>query len=333
MFWGFIPPIYRDFPDPNLPLPPLPVWPCSWCLWLQSWFCRWPQETSRFTPQTANFCQFTSWGGTRRPRDTPQASWFRTQLVSVTDTNTAAWRFLCNWVKRLVSLSVGFFPWIRLEISALSQSTTWCKHCDEASHFCTSVKYPTNHNHYNMSRGCNLTDLLDVDLNCFYWHVWASTRCSFIVASWLSFLWGVSGLTLSGNKLRLCRRRSAHLCLDRCPCDAAENGCMDDFSRAFFVPTGSDISDFIHNIESQDIKVEMMKQSDYMAAAPHSAAINVTRSSKVTLILHRLNLITDIRLDETGAPPPTFNVSRCSCCSQSALCLRAAGSSNWELSV
>uniref|UniRef100_A0A3Q4NBG5 Cholesterol transporter ABCA5 n=1 Tax=Neolamprologus brichardi TaxID=32507 RepID=A0A3Q4NBG5_NEOBR len=44
--------------------------------------------------------------------------------------------------------------------------------------------------------------------------------------------------------------------------------------------TGSDISDFIHNIESQDIKVEMMKQSDYMAAAPHSAAINVTRSSK-----------------------------------------------------
>lgn len=119
----------------------------------------------------------------------------------------------------------------------------------------------------------------------------------------------------------------------RCPCDAAENGCMDDFSRAFFVPTGSDISDFIHNIESQDIKVEMMKQSDYMAAAPHSAAINVTRSSKVTLILHRLNLITDIRLDETGAPPPTFNVSRCSCCSQSALCLRAAGSSNWELSV
>lgn len=124
----------------------------------------------------------------------------------------------------------------------------------------------------------------------------------------------VSGLTLSGNKLRLCRRRSAHLCLARCPCDTAENGCMDDFSRAFFVPAGSDISDFIHNIESQDIKVEMMKQSDYMAAAPHSAAINVTRSSKVTLILHRLNLITDIRLDETGAPPPTYNVSRCSCC-------------------
>lgn len=119
-----------------------------------------------------------------------------------------------------------------------------------------------------------------------------------------------------------------HLCLARCPCDTAENGCMDDFSRAFFVPAGSDISDFIHNIESQDIKVEMMKQSDYMAAAPHSAAINVTRSSKVTLILHRLNLITDIRLDETGAPPPTCNVSRCSCCRQSALCLRAAGSSN-----
>lgn len=50
------------------------------------------------------------------------------------------------------------------------------------------------------------------------------------------------------------------------------------------MPTGSDISDFIHNLESQDIKVEMMKHSDYMAAAPHSAAINVTGSSKVTSI-------------------------------------------------
>uniref|UniRef100_A0A8C4H4V3 Cholesterol transporter ABCA5 n=1 Tax=Dicentrarchus labrax TaxID=13489 RepID=A0A8C4H4V3_DICLA len=46
------------------------------------------------------------------------------------------------------------------------------------------------------------------------------------------------------------------------------------------VPTGSDISDFVHNLESQNIKVEMMKHSDYMAAAPHSAAINVTGSSK-----------------------------------------------------
>ncbi|XP_031699080.1 cholesterol transporter ABCA5 isoform X2 [Anarrhichthys ocellatus] len=44
--------------------------------------------------------------------------------------------------------------------------------------------------------------------------------------------------------------------------------------------SGSDISDFIHNLQSQDIKVDMMKQSDYMAAAPHSAAINVTGSSK-----------------------------------------------------
>lgn len=50
----------------------------------------------------------------------------------------------------------------------------------------------------------------------------------------------------------------------------------------FLVPTGSDISDFIHNLESQNIKVEMMKQSGYMAAAPHSAAINVTGSSKVS---------------------------------------------------
>ncbi|XP_069016034.1 cholesterol transporter ABCA5 [Embiotoca jacksoni] len=44
--------------------------------------------------------------------------------------------------------------------------------------------------------------------------------------------------------------------------------------------SGSDISDFIHNLESQDINVEMMKHSDYMSAAPHSAAINVTGSSK-----------------------------------------------------
>uniref|UniRef100_A0A8C9VWP8 ATP binding cassette subfamily A member 5 n=1 Tax=Scleropages formosus TaxID=113540 RepID=A0A8C9VWP8_SCLFO len=44
--------------------------------------------------------------------------------------------------------------------------------------------------------------------------------------------------------------------------------------------SGSDISDFIHNLESLDIKVELMKNVDYMAAAPHSAAINVTESSK-----------------------------------------------------
>uniref|UniRef100_A0A673C6A2 Cholesterol transporter ABCA5 n=1 Tax=Sphaeramia orbicularis TaxID=375764 RepID=A0A673C6A2_9TELE len=44
--------------------------------------------------------------------------------------------------------------------------------------------------------------------------------------------------------------------------------------------SGSDISDFIHNLESQDIKVEMMRHSDYMSAAPHSAAINVTGSNK-----------------------------------------------------
>lgn len=47
----------------------------------------------------------------------------------------------------------------------------------------------------------------------------------------------------------------------------------------------SDISNFIHNLESQNILVEMMTHNDYMAAAPHSAAINVTGSSKVTRIL------------------------------------------------
>lgn len=58
----------------------------------------------------------------------------------------------------------------------------------------------------------------------------------------------------------------------------------------FLLPTGSDISDFIHNLESQDIKVEMMKQSNYMAAAPHSAAFNVTGTNKVTVILDTFNL-------------------------------------------
>ncbi|KAF3704067.1 ATP-binding cassette sub-family A member 5 [Channa argus] len=42
----------------------------------------------------------------------------------------------------------------------------------------------------------------------------------------------------------------------------------------------SDISDFIHNLESQDLKVEIMKHNDYMAAAPHSAAFNVTGTRK-----------------------------------------------------
>uniref|UniRef100_A0A671P574 Cholesterol transporter ABCA5 n=1 Tax=Sinocyclocheilus anshuiensis TaxID=1608454 RepID=A0A671P574_9TELE len=44
--------------------------------------------------------------------------------------------------------------------------------------------------------------------------------------------------------------------------------------------TDSDLSGFIHNLASQDIKVEMMKKPDYMSAAPVSAAINVTGSSK-----------------------------------------------------
>uniref|UniRef100_A0A8C6NMZ2 ATP binding cassette subfamily A member 5 n=1 Tax=Nothobranchius furzeri TaxID=105023 RepID=A0A8C6NMZ2_NOTFU len=43
----------------------------------------------------------------------------------------------------------------------------------------------------------------------------------------------------------------------------------------------SDISDFIGNLESQDIKVELMRGSSFMEVAPHSAAINVTGSSKV----------------------------------------------------
>lgn len=49
-----------------------------------------------------------------------------------------------------------------------------------------------------------------------------------------------------------------------------------------FLQTDSDISDFIHNLEAQNIQVEMMKLNDYMSAAPHSAAFNVTGSNKVT---------------------------------------------------
>lgn len=49
----------------------------------------------------------------------------------------------------------------------------------------------------------------------------------------------------------------------------------------------SDISDFINNLESQDIKVELMKHRDYMSEAPHSAAINVTGSNKVSRVLLR----------------------------------------------
>uniref|UniRef100_A0A8C2JKR3 ATP binding cassette subfamily A member 5 n=1 Tax=Cyprinus carpio TaxID=7962 RepID=A0A8C2JKR3_CYPCA len=45
--------------------------------------------------------------------------------------------------------------------------------------------------------------------------------------------------------------------------------------------TDSDLSGFIHNLESQDIKVEMMEELDYISAAPVSAAINVTGSSEV----------------------------------------------------
>ena len=44
----------------------------------------------------------------------------------------------------------------------------------------------------------------------------------------------------------------------------------------------SDVSDLLHNLETQDLQVEMMKQSDYMSAAPHSAAINVTGNNKVS---------------------------------------------------
>uniref|UniRef100_A0A8D0CJU8 Cholesterol transporter ABCA5 n=1 Tax=Scleropages formosus TaxID=113540 RepID=A0A8D0CJU8_SCLFO len=63
--------------------------------------------------------------------------------------------------------------------------------------------------------------------------------------------------------------------------------------------SGSDISDFIHNLESLDIKVELMKNVDYMAAAPHSAAINVTESSKYYLAfnsttVHSLPMVVNI---------------------------------------
>uniref|UniRef100_A0A672NVM5 Cholesterol transporter ABCA5 n=1 Tax=Sinocyclocheilus grahami TaxID=75366 RepID=A0A672NVM5_SINGR len=61
--------------------------------------------------------------------------------------------------------------------------------------------------------------------------------------------------------------------------------------------TDSDLSGFIHNLASQDIKVEMMKKTDYMSAAPVSAAINVTGSSKVTFnstTVHSLPMVVNV---------------------------------------
>uniref|UniRef100_A0A8C0YQH7 Cholesterol transporter ABCA5 n=1 Tax=Cyprinus carpio carpio TaxID=630221 RepID=A0A8C0YQH7_CYPCA len=61
--------------------------------------------------------------------------------------------------------------------------------------------------------------------------------------------------------------------------------------------TDSDLSGFIHNLASQDIKVEMMKKPDYMSAAPVSAAINVTGSSKVTFnstTVHSLPMVVNV---------------------------------------
>uniref|UniRef100_A0A673I5W9 Cholesterol transporter ABCA5 n=1 Tax=Sinocyclocheilus rhinocerous TaxID=307959 RepID=A0A673I5W9_9TELE len=61
--------------------------------------------------------------------------------------------------------------------------------------------------------------------------------------------------------------------------------------------TDSDLSGFIHNLASQDIKVEMMKKTDYVSAAPVSAAINVTGSSKVTFnstTVHSLPMVVNV---------------------------------------
>ncbi|XP_035262804.1 ATP-binding cassette sub-family A member 5 [Anguilla anguilla] len=44
--------------------------------------------------------------------------------------------------------------------------------------------------------------------------------------------------------------------------------------------TDADISEFLHCVESQDIVVELQKDLDYMAIAPHSAAITVTGTSR-----------------------------------------------------
>ncbi|XP_052427198.1 cholesterol transporter ABCA5 isoform X1 [Carassius gibelio] len=56
--------------------------------------------------------------------------------------------------------------------------------------------------------------------------------------------------------------------------------------------TDSDLSGFIHDLESQDIKVEMMKELDYMSAAPVSAAINVTGSSENFTYILAFNITT-----------------------------------------
>uniref|UniRef100_A0A8C2Z0P2 Cholesterol transporter ABCA5 n=1 Tax=Cyclopterus lumpus TaxID=8103 RepID=A0A8C2Z0P2_CYCLU len=79
-------------------------------------------------------------------------------------------------------------------------------------------------------------------------------------------------------------RQSSRGCTSNLPGDDSLNSPFAFLHMGELCPlscaTGSDISDFIHNLQSQDIKVDLMQQSDYMAAAPHSAAINVTGSSK-----------------------------------------------------
>lgn len=49
---------------------------------------------------------------------------------------------------------------------------------------------------------------------------------------------------------------------------------------AFLIPD-SDISDLLGFLTNQNITVTMFTDSDYMSAAPHSAALNVARAEKV----------------------------------------------------
>lgn len=55
----------------------------------------------------------------------------------------------------------------------------------------------------------------------------------------------------------------------------------DSLLFAFSLTPDSDISDLITFFTNQNIMVTMFNDSDYVSAAPHSAALNVMHSEKV----------------------------------------------------
>lgn len=61
----------------------------------------------------------------------------------------------------------------------------------------------------------------------------------------------------------------------------------DSLLFAYFLIPDSDISDLISFFTNQNIMVTMFNSSDYVSAAPHSAALNVLPSDKVRAMYMR----------------------------------------------